>query len=150
MSEQSNQPESPKERRSSEDSRTQSTWSTNFSLGHLPSPSHAHRPSFGDQFRGPPPSPRAQRQSSISISHASMQALLNDPPTAGAADAAFAGRDWREITVRELVKSEDVRWVEVDTGVEAATSVRDQVHHDVEADSDLFASFSSVLVHLLS
>lgn len=78
-----------------------------------------------------------------------MQALLNDPPTAGTADAAFAGRDWREITVIELVKSEDVRWVEVDTGVEAATSVRDQVHHDIEAGSDLFASFSSVLVHLL-
>lgn len=79
-----------------------------------------------------------------------MQALLNDPPTAGAADAAFAGRDWREITVRELVNSEDLRWVEVDTGVETATSVRIQVHYRLGRDSDNYGSFLSILVHLLS
>ena len=149
MAERSKEPESPKQGRSSEDLRSQSTRSPNLFLAHLPSPSHTHRQSFGDQFRGPPPSPRSQRQSSISISQALMQALLNDPPTAGSADAAFAGRDWREITVSELVKSEDLRWVEVDTGVETATSVRIHVHYHTDYGSDMNASFSSIPVHLL-
>lgn len=150
MAERSKVSESPKEGRSIEDLRSHSTRSPNLFLGNLPSPSQAHRQSFSDQFRGPPPSPRSQRQSSISISQASVQALLNDPPTAGSADAAFAGRDWREITVSELVKSGDLRWVEVDTGVETATSVRMQVHYHMEYGSDVYNSSLSIPVRLLS
>lgn len=52
-----------------------------------------------------------------------MQDLLNNPPTAGNADPAFVGRDWHTITVGELVNEKDVKFVEVDTGIEEATHV---------------------------
>ena len=57
---------------------------------------------------------------------------MNNPPKAGAADPAFAGRDWHDIAVGELVDPTDVRFVELDTGVEDATNVR-----FVEARSDI-------------
>ena len=91
-------------------------------LSHMPSPTSTHRHSFSDQLRGIPPSPRANRQPSLS--QISVQELYNHPSTAGVADPAFAGRDWRTITVDELVNPEDVRFVEIDTGIEAATNVR--------------------------
>lgn len=56
-----------------------------------------------------------------------MQDLLNNPPTAGEADPAFAGRDWQHIGVGELVNSKDLLFVELDTSVEAATNVGDRV-----------------------
>lgn len=56
-----------------------------------------------------------------------MQDLLNNPPTAGSADPAFAGRDWQHISVGELVNSKDLLFVELDTSVEAATNVGDRV-----------------------
>ena len=92
-------------------------------LPHMPSPvhGHAHRQSFTEQMRGLPPSPRASRH--LSLSQAQIQDLLNNPPTAGTADPAFAGRDWQHISVGELVHK-DVTFVELDTGVEAATNVR--------------------------
>lgn len=92
-------------------------------LPHIPSPvhSHAHRQSFTEQMRGLPPSPRASRH--LSLSQAQIQDLLNNPPTAGTADPAFAGRDWQHISVGELVHK-DVTFVELDTGIEAATNVR--------------------------
>lgn len=68
-----------------------------------------------------PPSPRATRQ--LSLSEAQIRDLMNNPPTAGSADPRFAGRDWQHIGVGELVHPEDVRWVEVDTGVEDATNL---------------------------
>ena len=68
-----------------------------------------------------PPSPRQQRH--MSLSQAQIQDLLNNPPTAGQADPKFAGRDWQHITVGELVDPEDLRFVELDTGVEEATNV---------------------------
>lgn len=52
-----------------------------------------------------------------------MQELINHPPTTGAADPAFAGRDWQHIGVGELVAAKDLLFVELDTGVEAATNV---------------------------
>lgn len=52
-----------------------------------------------------------------------MQELLNNPPTAGSADPAFAGRDWQHINVGELVNPKDLRFVELDTSVEDATNV---------------------------
>ena len=68
-----------------------------------------------------PPSPRQNRH--LSFSQAQIQELLNNPPTAGSADPAFAGRDWQAISVGELVNPQDLRFVELDTGVEAATNV---------------------------
>ena len=68
-----------------------------------------------------PPSPRGTRQ--LSMSEAQIRDLMNNPPTAGAADPRFAGRDWQHIAVGELVRPEDLRWVEVDSGVEDATNV---------------------------
>ncbi|KAJ9621024.1 cell separation during budding [Taxawa tesnikishii (nom. ined.)] len=63
------------------------------------SPSISHRSSFADNLRGIPPSPRAQQ------------------------DAKFMGRDWRTITVGEIIAAEEVRFVEVDTSVEDATKL---------------------------
>lgn len=57
------------------------------------------------------------------MSEAQIRDLMNNPPTAGSADPKFAGRDWQHIAVGELVRPEDLRWVEVDTGVEDATNV---------------------------
>ena len=85
------------------------------------SPGHSHRHSFTDSLRGMPPSPRANRQPSMS--QADIQAFLNNPPTAGSPDPRFVGRDWQHIKVGELVDPEDLRFVELDTGIEDATNV---------------------------
>ena len=85
----------------------------------MPSPS-PHRQSFSE-LRGIPPSPRASRQ--LSLSSAGIQELLNNPPRSGAADPKFAGRDWHDIVVGELVDLKDLHFVEVDTGIEDATNV---------------------------
>jgi len=79
----------------------------------------AHRSSFVESLRGVPPSPRAQRHPSLT--QAAIQELLNNPPTAKNNDPRFAGRDWTEISIGELVSPEDVRWVEMDTSVEDTT-----------------------------
>ncbi len=72
-----------------------------------------------------PPSPRTHRH--LSFSQAQMQELLNNPPTAGSADPAFAGRDWHCITVGELVDRANLRFVEWNTSVEDATNVSPRV-----------------------
>ncbi|MCJ1382388.1 cell separation during budding [Xylographa soralifera] len=87
----------------------------------MPSPTAAHRHSFSEQLRGMPASPRSSRQ--FSLSSAGVQDLMNNPPKAGAADPAFVGRDWHDIAVGELVDSAEVRFVELDTGVEDATNL---------------------------
>jgi hypothetical protein len=51
-----------------------------------------------------------------------VQELIDNPPVRN--DPAFAGRDWRSVIIAELVSPEDLRFVEIDTGVEAATNVR--------------------------
>ncbi|KAI4212824.1 MAG: hypothetical protein LQ351_004527 [Letrouitia transgressa] len=106
---------------STDDLRSTPSRNSSIRLRHTPSPSQSHRQSFTESLRGHPPSPRAQRQPSLS--HAQLQELLNHPPTAGSADPRFSGRDWRTIGVGELVNPEDVRFVEFDTGVEDATNV---------------------------
>ncbi|KXJ90627.1 hypothetical protein Micbo1qcDRAFT_196107 [Microdochium bolleyi] len=78
-----------------------------------------HRSSFAENLRGVPPSPRSQRHPSLT--QAAIQDLLNHPPTARNNDPRFAGRDWTEITIGELVSQDDVRWVEMDTSVEDTT-----------------------------
>ena len=54
-----------------------------------------------------------------------MQDLINNPPTAGhdGADDKFRGRDWRGIGIGELVQEGDLRWVELDDGIEEASSL---------------------------
>lgn len=86
-----------------------------------PGPGQPHRQSFTEHIRGMPPSPRNIRHSSFS--HVQMQELINNPPTKGSADPAFAGRDWQHIGVGELVNPKNLLFVELDTGVEAATNV---------------------------
>jgi len=108
--------------RSSEDSiRSTPSRTPSTHRAHNSSPSQSHRQSFTEHLRGMPPSPRQNRH--LSFSQAQMQELLNNPPTAGSADPAFAGRDWQTIGVGELVNPQDLRFVELDTGVEAATNV---------------------------
>lgn len=91
----------------------------------MPSPTVSHRLSFSEQLRGMPQSPRSSRH--FSLSSAGVQDLLNNPPKAGAEDPAFAGRDWHDIAVGELVNSKEVHFVEVDTGIEDATNVRNGI-----------------------
>lgn len=81
----------------------------------------SHRSSFVENLRPHPPSPRAHRQPSLS--QAAVMELLNHPSNLRSPNPQFAGRDWRQITVGELVSQEDVRIVEGDTGVEDATKV---------------------------
>lgn len=90
-------------------------------LAHSPSPSQSHRQSFTEQMRGLPPSPRANRH--LSLSQSQILDLVNNPPTVGSADPAFVGRDWQHISVGELIHPGDLHFVELDTGVEAATNV---------------------------
>ena len=86
-----------------------------------------------------PPSPRGSRQ--LSMSEVQIRDLLNNPPTAGSADPKFTGRDWQHIAVGELVRPEDLRWVEVDTGVEDATNVSSYPTVCVNDEADHIRSF---------
>jgi hypothetical protein len=104
-----------------EEARPPASRSPAMHLSAFPSPTASHRHSFSEQFVGMPASPRSSRQ--FSLSSASVQDLMNNPPKAGSADPAFEGRDWHHITVGELVNPADVRFVEVDTGIEDATNV---------------------------
>ncbi|KAJ0295687.1 hypothetical protein COL5a_011862 [Colletotrichum fioriniae] len=81
---------------------------------------HAHRQSFAENLRNAPGSPRAQRHPSFT--QAAVQDLLNHPPAANKhSNPRFAGRDWRDISVNELVAQDDFRWVTLDTSVEEAS-----------------------------
>ena len=85
------------------------------------SPSHHainHRSSFAENLRH---SPRSQRHPSFT--QAAVQELLHHPQTTRTGDPRFAGRDWREIRVGELVQPSDVKWAELDTVVERASEV---------------------------
>lgn len=82
----------------------------------------AHRQSFVEGLRNTPSSPRSQRHPSFT--QAAVQELLNHPPAGNKhANPKFAGRDWRDVSIGELVSLEDVKWVEWDTGIEEATMV---------------------------
>lgn len=113
-------PQSP---RSIDESRFPPSQNPSLRLGHMSNSASPHRQSFSESLRGLPPSPRAQRHPSLT--QAGVQELLNNPPVTAQADPAFVGRDWRTIQVGELVNAADLRFVELDTGVEAATNVRE-------------------------
>ncbi|KAI1175300.1 hypothetical protein F4777DRAFT_588643 [Nemania sp. FL0916] len=80
---------------------------------------HGHRSSFAENLRGLPSSPRSQRHPSFTQS--AIQDLLNHPPVGGRHNARFAGKDWRDIAIGQIVTDDDVRWVELDTSVEDAS-----------------------------
>ena len=80
-----------------------------------------HRQSFAENQRHPPPSPRAQ--SHPSFTQQAIQDLLNHPPNSRQANPRFAGRDWRDICLGELISQDDVKWAELDSSVEEATMV---------------------------
>ncbi|KAF6819654.1 cbs domain containing protein [Colletotrichum plurivorum] len=79
-----------------------------------------HRQSFAENLRNAPGSPRAQRHPSFT--QAAVQELLNHPPAAVKhSNPRFAGRDWCNISVNELVSQDDVKWVNLDSSVEEAS-----------------------------
>lgn len=87
----------------------------------MPPANHQHRQSLSETLRGPPGSPRTRRQPSLSQS--AIQSLIDNPPPPKNVDPAFIGRDWREISIGELVSPADLQFVELDTGIEEATNV---------------------------
>ncbi|GES60712.1 CBS domain protein [Aspergillus terreus] len=103
--------------RSSTDSRSPSMRSQSLRL----SSNHQHRQSFSETLRAAPGSPRARRQPSLT--QAAIQSLIDNPPAPNHVDPAFVGRDWREISIGELVSPDDLKFVEIDTGIEEATNV---------------------------
>ncbi|KAL4972792.1 hypothetical protein BDW66DRAFT_143366 [Aspergillus desertorum] len=82
---------------------------------------HQHRQSFSESLRAAPGSPRARRQPSLT--QAAIQSLIDNPPAPHNVNPVFAGRDWREISIGELVSPGDLKFVEVDTGIEEATNL---------------------------
>lgn len=105
--------------RSSTDSRSSNR--NQLRVSHMPPANHQHRQSFSETLRGPPGSPRTRRQPSLTQS--AIQSLIDNPPPPKNVDPAFIGKDWREISIGELVSPEDFQFVEMDTGIEEATNV---------------------------
>jgi hypothetical protein len=89
---------------------------------HKPGHIAAHRQSFAENQRHPPPSPRAHRHQSFT--QQALQELMNHPPANRNPNPRYAGRDWQDIALGELAVPEDVRWAELDMGVQDATMVR--------------------------
>ena len=106
--------------RSSTDSRSPSFRSHSHRPSYI-SPNHQPRQSFSESLRGAPASPRSRRQPSLTQS--AVQSLIDNPPARNQANPAFVGRDWRQISIGELVSPDDLKFVEIDTGIEEATNV---------------------------
>lgn len=107
--------------RSSSDSRSSSMRTQSLRVSHASASNHQHRQSLSETLRGPPGSPRSRRQPSLTQS--ALQSLIDNPPPSKNLDPAFVDRDWREISIGELVSPDDLMFVEVDTGIEEATNV---------------------------
>jgi hypothetical protein len=86
-------------------------------VGHIA----AHRQSFAEHQRHPPPSPRSQRH--LSFTQQAIQELLTHPPSNRQPNPRFAGRDWQDIPLGELASQDDVKWADLGTSVEEATMV---------------------------
>ncbi|KEY64746.1 hypothetical protein S7711_05398 [Stachybotrys chartarum IBT 7711] len=87
------------------------------------SSSSNNRLSFVEGLRQVPPSPREHRVRHSSFSHPAIQDLISHPPSNKPANPKFAGREWRDIAVGEILNPDDVKWVELDSSVEDATMV---------------------------
>ncbi|EXJ84952.1 hypothetical protein A1O3_05627 [Capronia epimyces CBS 606.96] len=111
----------PTSSRSSLDAQspTGASRTTSLRIPSMPSAAAQHRQSF-NELRGHPPSPRSQRQPSLS--QLAVQELIDNPPMKNP-DPKFAGRDWTTIKIKELVSPDDLRFVDNDTAVEAATKI---------------------------
>lgn len=106
--------------RSSTESRSPSARNP-LRISQMSTPNHQHRQSLSETLRGPPGSPRARRQPSLPQS--AIQSLIDNPPPPKATDPAFVGRDWRHISIGELVSPAELKFVELGTGIEEATNV---------------------------
>lgn len=122
-------------RSSLSESRSPPSRNSSLRLAHIPIANAPHRQSFSESLRGLPPSPRAQRQPSLT--QLALQDLIDNPPARNHPDPAFVGRDWRTVPIVELVNPEDVKFVDEDTGIEDATNVR-VIIYDVNVMADLF------------
>lgn len=107
--------------RSSTDSRSSSRNHNQLRVSQMSSGTPQHRQSMSEALRGPPGSPRSRRQPSLNSS--AIQSLIDNPPPPKNVDPAFIGRDWQQISIGELVSPQDLRFVELDTGIEEATNV---------------------------
>ncbi|KAJ5736922.1 uncharacterized protein N7483_002047 [Penicillium malachiteum] len=80
--------------RSSTESRSSNR--NSLRVGHMPPANHQHRQSLTLSITPPPPKN---------------------------VDPAFVDRDWREISIGELISPDELRFVEMDTGIEEATNL---------------------------
>ena len=68
--------------------------------------------------------PGSPRQRQPSITQAAAQELMNFPPVGQKnTSSKFAGKEWRELTIGELVSEGEVLWADMDTSVEEASKV---------------------------
>ncbi|KAK4936209.1 cell separation during budding [Elasticomyces elasticus] len=105
--------------RSSMEAASPSGKAPSLRIPSMPSAAAQHRQSF-NELRGQPPSPRSQRQ--LSMSSQAVQDLIDNPPSKQP-DPRFVGRDWTTVQVKELINPDNLRFVDNDTGMEAATKV---------------------------
>ena len=85
----------------------------------------AHRQSFAESLRNSaiPTSPR-ERKRLPSISNPHVQDLLTNPPSSlKKGSFNFGGREWRDVTIGELVHDGDAQWMNMDDNVEEALKV---------------------------
>ncbi|GAO20079.1 uncharacterized protein UV8b_06339 [Ustilaginoidea virens] len=81
----------------------------------------AQRQNFAENFRNIPQSPRHLH---ATFPQAAVQDLISHPPSRQRyMNPKLAGREWGEITVDELISTDDVKWVQMDSSVEEATMV---------------------------
>ena len=85
----------------------------------------------------------------MSLTQAQVLELINNPPTAGhdGADERFRGRDWRTISIGDLVQEAELRWVEFDEGIEQATDVSLITYSELSRSTSIFRKISKTLSH---
>ncbi|KAJ5764063.1 Protein sds23 [Penicillium manginii] len=93
--------------RSSTESRSSSRNHNQLRVSHMP----PHKSST---------SPKLERDAPGSSGITALSATAFLEPNV---DPAFIGRDWQQISIGELVSPEDLRFVELDTGIEEATNI---------------------------
>ncbi|KAL5627399.1 hypothetical protein BROUX41_003552 [Berkeleyomyces rouxiae] len=83
-----------------------------------------HRQALAENLHSMPSSPRSARHPSFT--QAALQDLVSTQSHAiqrnRKLDPRFADRDWRDVSIGELVVADDVKWVTMDTSVQDATN----------------------------